>query len=47
MSTILSRLPREVPRSRYSNLQTVCRDCHRVKTLQFMSGRRTLDALAL
>lgn len=30
----------------YSNLQTVCRDCHRVKTLVFMSGRRTLDAIA-
>jgi len=30
----------------YSNLQTVCRDCHRVKTLAFMSSRRSLDALA-
>lgn len=29
----------------YSNLQTVCRDCHRVKTLQFLSGRRTLDSV--
>ncbi len=28
----------------YSNLQTVCRDCHRLKTLQFLSQRRTLDA---
>jgi len=28
----------------YSNLQTVCRDCHRVKTLRFMHGRRTLEA---
>ncbi|MGA8710846.1 MAG: HNH endonuclease [Thermoplasmata archaeon] len=29
----------------YSNLQTVCRDCHRVKTLQFLAGRRTLDSV--
>jgi 5-methylcytosine-specific restriction enzyme A len=28
----------------YSNLQTVCRDCHRVKTQSFLSQRRTLDA---
>jgi len=27
----------------YSNLQTVCRDCHRLKTLHFVRGRRTLD----
>ena len=27
----------------YSNLQTVCRDCHRLKTLNFVRGRRTLD----
>ena len=28
----------------YSNLQTVCRDCHRAKTLRFLRARRTLDA---
>ena len=27
----------------YSNLQTVCRDCHRLKTLNFVRGRPTLD----
>jgi 5-methylcytosine-specific restriction endonuclease McrA len=30
----------------YSNLQTVCRDCHRVKTLSFLRGRRTLDRIS-
>jgi len=28
----------------YSNLQTVCRDCHRAKTLRFLAVRRMLDA---
>jgi len=31
----------------YSNLQTVCRDCHRVKTLSFLRTRRTLDGTSL
>jgi len=30
----------------YSNLQTICRDCHRVKTRSFLAQRRTLDAIA-
>lgn len=29
----------------YSNLQTVCRDCHRIKTLEFLRDRRTLDSI--
>jgi 5-methylcytosine-specific restriction endonuclease McrA len=29
----------------YSNLQTVCRDCHRLKTQNFMRERRTLDEI--
>jgi len=29
----------------YSNLQTVCRDCHRAKTVSFLRGRRTLDPI--
>jgi 5-methylcytosine-specific restriction endonuclease McrA len=28
----------------YSNLQTVCRACHRAKTQSFLKERRTLDA---
>lgn len=34
------------PALEYSNLQTVCRDCHRAKTLGFLSARRTLDGVA-
>jgi 5-methylcytosine-specific restriction endonuclease McrA len=30
----------------YSNLQTVCRDCHRAKTVRFLSSRSTLDAFS-
>jgi 5-methylcytosine-specific restriction endonuclease McrA len=30
----------------YSNLQTVCRDCHRAKTLGFLHHRRTLDGIS-